>query len=125
VLLALVALARVGASSTGDAGGALGAADAGVTIAEARPDAGPPETEAARALREGRPMDLNGASAADLELLPRIGPALAGRIVAFREENGDFESVGGLTRVRGIGPRTLEQLRPLVSVRALDAGRPE
>lgn len=64
----------------------------------------------ARALRDGRPMDVNTASEADLQLLPRIGPALAGRIVEHRP----FESIDQLTRVPGIGPRTLERLRHLV-----------
>ncbi len=70
------------------------------------------ESPGAIALREGRKLDVNGASAADLELLPRVGPAIAGRIVAARP----FESVADLRRVRGIGPRTLEQLRPLIEV---------
>ena len=65
----------------------------------------------ARALREGRPMDVNTASEEDLQLLPRIGPALAGRIVAHRP----FATIDELTRVPGIGPRTLERLRHLVS----------
>lgn len=70
------------------------------------------ESAGAIALREGRRLDVNRASAADLELLPRVGPAIAGRIVAARP----FESVEDLERVRGIGPRTLERLRPLVEV---------
>jgi len=64
----------------------------------------------ARALRDGQPMNVNTASEADLQLLPRIGPALAGRIAAHRP----FGSIEELTRVPGIGPRTLERLRPLV-----------
>ena len=70
------------------------------------------ESPGAAALREGRRLDLNEASAEDLELLPRVGPAIAGRIVAARP----FASVDELTRVRGIGERTLERLRPLVRV---------
>ncbi len=127
--LGLVALARSGPPE----GVATTPARAEVRpeVVAAQPDAGPPETAAARALRQGRPMDLNGASAEDLTLLPRIGPALAGRIVAWRDAHGPFESVDALTEVRGIGPRTLERLRPLVRVdpspgpalgdRALDA----
>ncbi|MEM9067794.1 MAG: helix-hairpin-helix domain-containing protein [Myxococcota bacterium] len=67
---------------------------------------------AAAALRDGRPLDLNEATATDLELLPRVGPAIAGRIVEARP----FDSVDDLLRVRGIGPRTLARLRPMVMV---------
>jgi len=62
------------------------------------------------------PVDVNRASATELEALPGIGPALAGRIVAARGER-PFSSVDDLGRVRGIGPATLERLRPLVVVR--------
>lgn len=60
------------------------------------------------------PVDLNHATAAELERLPGIGPALAARIVADREANGPFRSVDDLDRVRGIGPATVERLRPFV-----------
>jgi competence protein ComEA len=66
-------------------------------------------------LLEGQPLDLNRASAEELELLPRIGPTLARRIIEDREQRGPFRSVHDLTRVRGIGPRTLEGLAPLAT----------
>lgn len=59
-------------------------------------------------------LDLNTATAAELELLPRIGPALAGRIATDRAARGPFRSVDDLDRVPGIGPRTVERLRPFV-----------
>ncbi len=65
-------------------------------------------------------IDLNTATAAQLEILPRIGPALAQRIIEDREVNGPFASVEDLTRVRGIGPRTVERLAPMVEVRAAE-----
>ena len=65
---------------------------------------------------EGR-MDLNAAGEQHLVLLPRIGPALAERIVAWRDEHGRFGRVDDLIHIRGIGPKTLEQLRPHVCVR--------
>ena len=84
---------------------------------QARAPAPPPakivrvvETPGARALREGEPLDVNTASETDLQLLPRIGPALSARIAAARP----FGSVDDLLRVRGIGARTLERLRPLI-----------
>lgn len=59
-------------------------------------------------------VSLNSASAAELELLPRVGPALAARIVLDRQQNGPFATVADLDRVRGIGPAMLEQLSPFV-----------
>ncbi len=72
--------------------------------------------EAARALRDGEPIDLNGASAAELELLPGIGPTLAARIVAHRAAEGRFESLESLEAVRGVGPRALSRIRDLVTI---------
>ncbi|GAA2536717.1 hypothetical protein GCM10009860_16490 [Microbacterium mitrae] len=61
-------------------------------------------------------ININAATAAELEELPRIGEALASRIVAWREENGPFRSVDDLGNVSGIGEKMLETLRPLVKV---------
>ena len=74
----------------------------------------PATSDQALALRDGRPLDLNRASARDLELLPRVGPALAQRIVRYRTAHGPFRDVAGLDAVTGIGPRTLEALGELV-----------
>lgn len=67
---------------------------------------------------EGAPatVDVNRASAAELEALAGIGPALAARIIASREAEGRFGSVDELMRVPGIGPALLERLRPAVRV---------
>lgn len=59
-------------------------------------------------------VSLSSASAADLEGLPGIGPALASRIVAWRDEHGPFASVDALDEVSGIGPSVLGQVRGLV-----------
>ena len=61
------------------------------------------------------PVDLNTATAAQLDALPGIGPATAAAIVQDRDATGPFTSVDDLTRVRGIGPSKLAQLRDLVS----------
>ena len=61
-------------------------------------------------------VDLNSADAAQLETLPRIGPALAERIIAWRDDNGGFTSVEDLLAVPGIGDTMLESLRDLVTV---------
>lgn len=71
----------------------------------------PPSTSVGPAL-----VNLNTADATALESLPRIGPALAARIIAWREENGRFSSVDDLLAVPGIGDRLLAGLRDLVTV---------
>ncbi|MBW4041528.1 MAG: ComEA family DNA-binding protein [Acidobacteria bacterium] len=61
------------------------------------------------------PMSLSSATAAQLETLPQIGPALAARIIAYRDAHGGFRSVDDLGQVGGIGPKTLAGLRDLVA----------
>lgn len=63
------------------------------------------------------PINLNTATAAQLEALPGIGPALAQRIVEYRQMHGRFQSVDELLEVRGIGPKRLENIRPYVVVK--------
>lgn len=60
-------------------------------------------------------VNINHASAAELERLPRVGPALALRIIAWREANGAFRSVEDLRHVRGIGPTTAALLATSVT----------
>lgn len=62
------------------------------------------------------PVDLNRATAVELDALPGVGPATAAAILAHRDEVGRFTSVEQLLDVRGIGEAKLEQLRPLVTV---------
>ena len=59
-------------------------------------------------------IDLSSATEGELRELSGVGPALARRIVAWREEHGGFESVDQLAEVRGISPRVLDELRPHV-----------
>jgi competence protein ComEA len=61
-------------------------------------------------------VNLNTATETDLETLPRIGPALAGRILAWREQNGRFASVEDLLNVTGVGDKTFDGLKDLVTV---------
>lgn len=61
------------------------------------------------------PVDLNSATAAELETLPGIGPATSAAIIDHRERNGPFRQVDDLLDVRGIGPAKLEGLRDLVT----------
>ncbi len=61
-------------------------------------------------------IDINSASAAQLELLPSIGPALSGRIIESRAVDGRFDRIEDLDRVPGIGPKTIEKLRAVAVV---------
>jgi competence ComEA-like helix-hairpin-helix protein len=69
-------------------------------------------------------VDLDRASIDDIDHLPRVGPALARRIVASRDSFGAFGSLEGLKRVKGIGAATLEQLAPLVTFSGRASSRP-
>jgi competence protein ComEA len=61
-------------------------------------------------------VNLNTASAEQLSLLPRVGPALAGRILEFREQNGSFKKPEDLMLVRGVGEKTYELMAPYLAV---------
>jgi competence protein ComEA len=71
---------------------------------------------AATATAPAGPVDLNHATAEELDELPGIGPATAAAIVEHREQNGPFATVDDLEAVRGIGPAKLEAVRGLVTV---------
>lgn len=62
------------------------------------------------------PVNLNTATADDLDALPGVGPATAATILAYRDQHGPFASVEDLADVRGIGPAKLDALRGLVTV---------
>lgn len=89
------------------------------TAAITAPESVPPlekeqeHTPALEAMRDGATIDINTANADALQLLPRVGPVLAARII----EGRPYDSVDALVRVRGVGPATLERLRPLVSAK--------
>lgn len=61
-------------------------------------------------------ININSASPLLLQSLPRIGPALADRIIQYRNEKGPFRNIEELTRVRGIGKATLDKIRELITV---------
>jgi competence protein ComEA len=64
----------------------------------------------------GLALDINQATAADLEALPGIGPALAKRIIDYRQAHGPFQKIDDLEQVSGIGPKKLEKLKPYVII---------
>lgn len=67
------------------------------------------------AVGDGR-VNLNTASSAELESLPRIGPSLASRIIQWRETHGSFTAVEQLTQVSGVGPKVFAEIRDLVTI---------
>ena len=82
-----------------------------VWLAHASPKKHPP----------AEPLDLNSASAQELQQLPGIGPSVAKAIVDFREKSGPFRRVEELLAIRGITKERLEKIRPYVKVVPPDA----
>ncbi len=128
-LVFLAVVAAVGAAirvvRPGGAGGAAGAAGEGMVAAVApqlapgdlaRQAAASQRAESlARPLAPGEKVDLNRATVEELDRLPRVGPALARRIVEERTSGGPFRSLAELTRVAGIGPRLIKELEARVT----------
>ena len=81
---------------------------------------GPPYAQWDRQLETARRVDLNLATAEELERLPQVGPAMAQRIVAYRSAHGPFQDIDALGQVPGIGPKLLERLREYVTVGSVD-----
>jgi competence protein ComEA len=74
-------------------------------------------TSPPRASAEATPaiVSINKASAAELDKLPGVGPALAARIVEWRKQHGSFRRVEHLLMVRGISERRFRELRPFIT----------
>lgn len=62
-------------------------------------------------------ININTASAKGLETLPGIGPAYAQRIVEYRDENGGFEAIEELKKIKGIAQKRLEKLKPFIKLK--------
>ncbi len=62
-------------------------------------------------------ININTATEAELVRLPRIGPAIARRIIRYRQQKGKFRSIDELIKVKGIGPKTLQHIRPYVTIK--------
>ena len=102
-------------TNSGDLNLARVLVDGEQVIVGRQPSSSTPAASGAPAPMDGL-VNVNTATAAELEALPGVGPVLAGRIVAWREANGPFPSIEILGEVAGIGDALLAQLRPLVRV---------
>ncbi|MCL2344179.1 MAG: helix-hairpin-helix domain-containing protein [Firmicutes bacterium] len=71
------------------------------------------------------PIDLNTATADELDALPKIGPALAERIIAYRQENGNFASIEDVKNVKGIGDAIFADIKDLITVSADTVNSPD
>ena len=105
-----------GTANAGQGNAANGAAQNGASQGGTQPHPARTLTPAGSAQKGSTPVNINTATAEELQTLPRIGPAMAQRIIAWREAHGGFRSVDELDAVPGIGPSMLENLRPLVTV---------
>ena len=86
-------------------------------LASVAPSRTPRSAPQAAAATPQFPINLNTATADQLEAIPGIGPVLAQRIIEYRQTRGRFQSVDELLEVRGIGPKRLESMRPYVVVK--------
>ena len=66
-------------------------------------------------------INLNSANAAELEKLPGVGPAMATRILEYRQKSGGFKKIEELMNVKGIGEKSFLKLKPLVTVAPVKA----
>lgn len=111
------------------AGGALPGADlTGLNLARRLDDeeqlvvpfanqpAAPPQATPKGTTPAGGRVNVNTATVEQLDTLPGIGPALAGRIVAYRQQHGPFASVEELSNVSGISPNMVDELRDKITV---------
>ena len=105
-----------GGTANAGQGNAANGASQGGTAQNNAPQPARTLTPAGSAQKGSTPVNINTATAEELQSLPRIGPAMAQRIIAWREAHGGFRSVDELDAVPGIGPSMLENLRPLVTV---------
>jgi len=75
-----------------------------------------PEAEVGTIPPSSGPVNINTADSEALQALPGIGPAIADRIIAYREENGPFPSPAALIRVEGVGEKLLTEIYDLITV---------
>ncbi len=76
----------------------------------------PPYAKWNALIQQARQININQATAEELERLPEIGPTMARRLVEYRQQHGQFHSPEDVLNVPGIGPKTLEAIREYVVV---------
>jgi len=81
-------------------------------------------TQLSRPLLPGERIDIDRANVSEITRLPRIGPGLAQRLVAWRTEHGPFGSLSRLDSVSGVGPKLLAAILPFVSFSGVPATKP-
>ena len=108
--------ANAGQGTAANGASQNGTAQNGAAQSGAQPQPARTLTASGSAQKGSTPVNINTATAEELQSLPRIGPAMAQRIIAWREAHGGFRSVDELDAVPGIGPSMLENLRPLVTI---------
>jgi len=118
-LLALLALAGAGVRLALAPAKAAAPGDVRLVSVDTPPPGGLAATartaaRLARPLLPGERVDLDRADVTEITRLPRIGPAFAQRIVAWREQHGAFGSLARFDSVPGVGPKLVDALRPYV-----------
>ena len=83
------------------------------------PDTGSSQDNTTESVVSNKPvlLNINTASTEELQTLPNIGERMAKRIIDYRIQHGDFAGVDALQDVKGIGPKTIDKLRPFVDTR--------
>ncbi len=85
------------------------------TPTSSAPSVSPQPSEELSTPSDGSRININTATSQELQTLPRIGPALAQRIIEYRQTSGGFSTVDDLTNVKGIGEKTLEKIRTSIT----------
>lgn len=75
-----------------------------------------PKAVSGASQNQGDKININTASAEELDKLPNIGPARAADIISYREQNGGFKSIEEIKNIKGIGDKYFEDMKDLITV---------
>lgn len=87
-----------------------------LTVAEDKQPSAPAEDKMSVKKSLTGKININTATATELQTLPKIGPAMASRILDYQQQNGPFKSIEEIQKVKGIGPKTFEIIRDYITV---------